>query len=107
MVASTRFWNGVFGLGRVATLGSGGLSTLGCCVNKGGTLGGDIGCFGGRNDFVAAWTVSSSQGETRGKFLGWLPGRGSAVVVLADRFRPLVRCFRLPSARPWGPVPRV
>ena len=43
VVASTRCWRGVFGLGRVSTLGSGGLATLGCGVNKGVTLGGDIG----------------------------------------------------------------
>ena len=51
VVASTCRWRGVFGLGRVATLG--------CGVNEGGALGGAIGCFGGRNNFEAAWTPSS------------------------------------------------
>ena len=31
-----------------------------------------------------------------------MPGRGSAIVVLVEKFRPPVRCFRLPSARPLG-----
>ena len=69
VVASTRRWS-VVGLGRVATLGSGELATLSCGVNKGGTLGGDIGDFGGRTNFEAAWTAVSLQGETIGKFGG-------------------------------------
>ena len=59
VAALTRFWHGVLGLGRVATLGSGGSATLGYDVNEGGGLGGDIGCFGGQNIFVVAWTASS------------------------------------------------
>ena len=59
VAALTRFWHGVLGLGRVATLGSGGSATLGYGVNEGGGLGGDIGCFGGQNIFVVAWTASS------------------------------------------------
>ena len=70
----------------MATHGSGVLSTFGCGVNEGRTLGGDIGCFGGRNNFVTAWTAISLRGETLGKFGGWVLGRVSAVVVLADRF---------------------
>ena len=31
-----------------------------------------------------------------------MPGRGSSVVVLADKLRPPVRCFRFPSVRPPG-----
>ena len=86
VAALTCCWRGVFGLGRVATLGSGRLATLGCGVNGGGTLGG------------------SRQGETLGKFGGWLTGRGSAVVVLVDSLRHPVRCFRLPST-PLTPSP--
>ena len=65
-----RRWRGVFGLGRVATVVSGELATLVCGVNKGGTLGGDIGCFGGRNNFEVDWTASSRRGDTIGKFGG-------------------------------------
>ena len=54
----------------MATLGSGGLATLSCGVNEGGTLGGDIGCFGGQNNFEVSWTASSRQGENIGKFGG-------------------------------------
>ena len=100
VVASTRRRRSVSSTWRVATLGSGGLATLGCGITKGGTLGGDIGCFGGRNNFEVAWTSSSRQGETLGKFGVLVRGRGSAVVFLADKFRPPVRCFRLLSARP-------
>ena len=70
VVTWTCRWHGVFILGRVATLGSGGLATLGCGVNEGGTLGGDIGSFGGQNNFEVAWNANSRRGETLGKFGG-------------------------------------
>ena len=59
VAAATRCWRGVASGERGTTLGSGVSTTLGGGGSVGGTLGGDVGCFGGRNNFVAFCKIRS------------------------------------------------